>query len=300
MKEKQILEELSQTIKSEGVDYEALKNAVETRKLVRELEGIKLSRVLAVVSLLISISLLAGQGYLALGTDRRIDLETYEEYLQGKITEFEDVLNDLEETNSEYEDEKANLEDDLAKLILQLSEKKEVERQIEELNVRKDALLAEVITLEAERSDAATLQEYLQRYQDSELETSQLRTMNASLQDSLNATMADLERLGDVSSYESIQFEQVGPGTTKQLGGYDVTFTNVGDVVENLDFSLGSADGVATQIKNLNAGSEYAVRFDDKLFLVEVESVVQSPTDKSGERGTFRIGVVDRDVKFVN
>jgi hypothetical protein len=92
MKEAIILDELKNMIDSKGTDFESLRNAVETRKLVKELEGIRLSRYLAVLSVIISFSLLFWQGFQSLDAATRElkkdHIDTLNSKIEGKTEEI--------------------------------------------------------------------------------------------------------------------------------------------------------------------------------------------------------------------
>lgn len=299
MNEEKILKELNETIKSNNIDYETLRNAVETRKLSREIEGLKIGKVVAVISLFVSVLLLSWQGFQSYNVSVSGILDLHKTNTQTAIKKLEEELADKGNKKTIIETEIESLKGDKDDLEKSIKQKELIESEVEDWLIRKELLIKQISSFEKNIGDAQRIDEQLKKIEDANVKIGQLTRENEDQTIKLDEFEGVLKNYSDFGGYKSIVFKDAERKHFQMLNGYKVTFLSVGESKKNIDFTVKSPSGTDTKIVNLDQGFSYIFRFDKKLFYVQVQSVVQNKKDKSKQRGTFKIGVLDIDARLV-
>lgn len=332
--DKEVLEEVKNTLSQHGyANYDELRNAVESKRLLRELHGLSRARWtswIATIGAVFSAIAALGTVIVLLYRADVDQTQRQSEFLKQGISVFE--------TESKQAKEKKNLAvDELADVIAQRSREEiavdllvarrsEIEQRVSDGNSQlrelekllggaQAKIQSRVEASAAASSDSVEQREALDTLRRShEAETKRLRDRidalsneNFALQGRVvdagnelqakEVELAELEKLGYVASLQS---ELVFRGTSFTLGDdYSVTLTNVGNIKENIDLEIVALTSrKTTNLINLDQGLKYAAKFDEKLFLIRVQEAIRSEV-KSEEQGRFSVAILEGPYRLV-
>lgn len=303
--------------------FEELKSAIESKKLLKEIAGMQFNRwagIITSLTALISVIVIISQS----GVN---NTKSYKDALDLRIINLNKELQDSEDKRDKFKINEIKIKNSINALNIEVEDKKkEREGLAKEVNTIKDEIIKidndkatlsndlatismELNTLENKKkynnntkdlaSDKAKLENKLQQINESfeKLTLKYTKLEDAESKQQLSAQInADelipFNKLKESTGLVSPEWQKMAltrKGTGKEIGGYTIKLTNVGNIKNNMDLKISLKDSSSgINYFNLDQGNTVVLRFNEAIFFIKIKKAEQSKI-RAEEEGTIEV-----------
>jgi hypothetical protein len=298
-------------------NLEDIKSTLEAKRIFSELKYFGFSRFLTAFTAIGTLILLLWQ----INDTRKASVDSrnaeYVGYLEKTVQKEWDKKNTIQKDNEILSSQKDNLISQVAlteekkykvieeteKLIVsKISYQKDLKEVLAQLNAGESEIRK--IKFESYSKELSALED---TYKKQLLEKEKIILTYETRSNNQNSEIQNLEKVSIAFSNLEANLGQYDSGETGRdikrgeeitVGDYKFILTNVGNILKNIDIKIiNKTTSVNTKISNLNEGTSTVIRFDKKLFFIEVEQAVQAE-DRDKESGQFKVTIFDKPYLF--
>ncbi|MCP4117522.1 MAG: hypothetical protein GY737_19430 [Desulfobacteraceae bacterium] len=318
--EKKIIKEYGQIEPSIDSNFEKIKNAVESKKILNELKYSGFTRALTAITAVGTVVVLIWQVIVAkensksaLEESKNARKAEYIEYLDRTVEKEWEKKNTYQAKNEGLEQKYSRLSDLIGglsaeknKLEIQISTLHTTQKEFEDnIAVLKTKLVNQ--SVEVKKAKSKEIRHEIEKIEkiyralisgkNSEIQKlkQHLKALEIVIKIKEDESKSLLSKQDFFEKYEVVETGKLVPrGTSLQLGEYKITFTNIGNRQKNIDLHITNNNRTKHDLfENLILGKSYSLQFDGKLFFVDVQGSVQAEK-KENEGGQFRIGFLNK------